>query len=39
MEQLARERSLTLKSLDAAAWDALWNEVKAREKTSETNVQ
>ena len=29
MEQLARERSLALKSLDAAAWDAMWNEVKA----------
>ena len=39
MEQLARERSLTLKTLDAAAWDALWNEVKKREKSSETNVQ
>jgi len=28
MEALARQRSLTLASLDAAAWDALWNEVK-----------
>ena len=39
MEQLARERSLTLKTLDAVAWDALWNEVKKREKSSETSVQ
>ena len=31
MEALARERSLLLAELDAAAWDALWNEVKRRE--------
>jgi MazG family protein len=28
MEKLAAERGLELKRLDAAAWDALWNEVK-----------
>ncbi len=28
MEALARERSQPLAGLDAAAWDALWNEVK-----------
>ena len=39
MEELARQRSLTLGSLDAAAWDALWNEVKKHEKGSESNVQ
>jgi len=39
MEQLARERSLALESLDAAAWDALWNEVKQREKSGEISVQ
>jgi hypothetical protein len=27
---------MTLKTLDAVAWDALWNEVKKREKASET---
>jgi MazG family protein len=32
MESLARERGQPLASLDAAAWDALWNEVKATEK-------
>ncbi len=32
MEELARQRSLTLGSLDAAAWDALWNEVKKQRK-------
>ncbi len=31
MEALARERSLNLAELDAAAWDALWNEVKRLE--------
>jgi ATP diphosphatase len=31
MEALARERSLKLADLDAAAWDALWNEVKRQE--------
>jgi type II secretory pathway pseudopilin PulG len=39
MEQLARERSLALESLDAAAWDALWNEVKQQEKSGEISVQ
>jgi len=39
MEELARQRALTLASLDAPAWDALWNEVKKREKTSESSVQ
>lgn len=39
MERLARERSLALGKLDAAAWDALWNEVKRREKAGETSVQ
>jgi MazG family protein len=39
MEQLARERSLALKSLDAVAWDALWNEVKKREKAGQISVQ
>ncbi len=28
MEKLAAERGLALETLDAAAWDALWNEVK-----------
>ena len=32
MEALAKRRSLTLKKLDAAAWDALWNEAKQAEK-------
>jgi len=32
MEALAAGRSLALKSLDAEAWDALWNEVKKGEK-------
>jgi ATP diphosphatase len=32
MEKLARQRSLRLASLDPAAWDALWNEVKQAEK-------
>jgi MazG family protein len=39
MESLARERSLSLKELDAASWDALWNEVKSREKQGENSVQ
>jgi len=39
METLARERSWTLSSLDAATWDALWNEVKKREKAGESSVQ
>jgi MazG family protein len=33
MEALATARSLDLKNLDAAAWDALWNEVKKAEKS------
>ena len=32
MEELARQRSLTLGTLDAAAWDVLWNEVKKTRK-------
>jgi ATP diphosphatase len=36
MEQLARQRSLRLAGLDAAAWDALWNEVKKAEKADKT---
>lgn len=32
MEALARQRSLELAALDAAAWDALWIEVKRQEK-------
>jgi ATP diphosphatase len=36
MEALARQRSLRLAALDAAAWDALWNEVKQQEKPEKT---
>jgi ATP diphosphatase len=36
MEELARQRSLSLGQLDAAAWDALWNEVKKREKSGKS---
>jgi nucleoside triphosphate diphosphatase len=32
MEKLAIARGLSLKSLDAGAWDALWEEVKSAEK-------
>ena len=32
MEKLAAERALVLQKLDAGAWDALWNEVKAAEE-------
>jgi nucleoside triphosphate diphosphatase len=32
MEALASGRALQLKNLDAAGWDALWNEVKKGEK-------
>jgi len=39
MESLSRTRSLSLKQLDAASWDALWNEVKSREKQGESSVQ
>jgi MazG family protein len=35
MESLAAKRGLVLKTLDAASWDALWNEAKAGEKTAE----
>jgi MazG family protein len=35
MEKLASERALVLKSLDAGAWDALWNEAKAAERAAE----
>jgi nucleoside triphosphate diphosphatase len=34
MEALASARALILKNLDAAAWDALWNEVKQAEKST-----
>lgn len=34
MEAVARERNLALQVLGAADWDALWNEAKAREKSS-----
>jgi ATP diphosphatase len=33
MESLASERALVLKTLDAPAWDALWNEAKTRERS------
>jgi ATP diphosphatase len=36
MEALARQRSQALEDLDAAAWDALWNEVKRAEKPAES---
>jgi nucleoside triphosphate diphosphatase len=39
MESRARERGLTLASLDSAAWDALWNEIKVSEKKRGTDVQ
>ena len=39
MERLAAERALVLKTLSPALWDALWNEVKASEKTVEAGVQ
>jgi ATP diphosphatase len=39
MEGLARARSLQLPGLDAAGWDALWNEVKELEKAGESSVQ
>jgi len=35
MEALARTRGLPLRGLDAAAWDALWNEVKAAARAAE----
>ena len=39
MEELARQRSLKLDELDAAAWDALWNQVKKLEKPGDSGVQ
>jgi len=39
MEALAAKRGLVLKSLDAAAWDALWNEVKTAGKPRDSDVQ
>ena len=36
MEALARRRSQALQDLDAAAWDAVWNEVKKAEKPAES---
>jgi nucleoside triphosphate diphosphatase len=39
MEALAAGRGLVLGSLDAAAWDALWNEVKTAGKSAESDVQ
>ena len=36
MEALASARGLVLGKLDAATWDALWNEVKSAEKPAET---
>ena len=39
MEALAAERGLVLKTLDAAAWDALWNEVKTTGKPASPDVQ
>jgi MazG family protein len=35
MEKLAVERALVLKMLSPAEWDALWNEAKTAERTSE----
>jgi len=39
MEELARQRALPLGKLDAAAWDALWTEVKRQEKPHDSGVQ
>jgi len=39
MEALAAQRQQELKTLTPAAWDELWNEVKAREKTGPEGVQ
>ena len=39
MEALAVKRGLVLKSLDAAAWDALWNEVKSAGNSRDSDVQ
>ena len=38
MEQHARTRGLTLRELGADAWDSLWNEAKAAEKSSEKSA-
>jgi hypothetical protein len=38
MEELARQRSLSPESRRSGV-DALWNEVKKREKTGESSVQ
>lgn len=39
MEALASQRGLVLRMLDAATWDALWNEVKTSEKPVDSDVQ
>jgi ATP diphosphatase len=39
MEQLARTRGLALRDLSAEAWDRLWNEAKAAEKTAEKSAK
>ncbi len=39
MEALAAQRGLVLGRLDAATWDALWNEVKTSGNTAESHVQ
>jgi ATP diphosphatase len=36
MESKARERAVSLGSLTPAAWDEMWNEVKASEKAAES---
>ena len=38
MEQHARTRGLALRELGADAWDSLWNEAKAAEKSSEESA-
>ena len=38
MERLARTRGLALRDLSAEAWDQLWNEAKAAEKTAEKSA-
>jgi ATP diphosphatase len=39
MEAIAAQRGLSLATLDAAAWDALWNEVKTAAKPATSDVQ
>jgi len=39
MERLAVERGLDLGNLDAAAWEALWNDVKRSTKSAQSGVQ